>query len=174
MNRLFTRLALIGLLVPAFTSCVSTRAGAPNGSDWSGIIDADDDRSRGGRAVLDAYVANHPAAMGEWIADDAEILFNSEVVDKAAFLAGVSEDHERFEVSLVNPVVTTMLYNNGNVYTNLWTTWRGVARATGEEVEFPVQMYMTWEDGKVRSFMHFFDPGPLEEAVEALEALEAL
>lgn len=169
MKTLSLRIAALALLVPAMTSCATTiRAGAPNASDWSGVIDAEDERSRGGRAVLDAYLANNPAAMGAWIADDAEIWFNSELVDKATFLAGVSERHEQFEISLSNPIVTTMLYNNGAVFTNLWTSWEGVARSSGAEVEFPVQMYMTWRDGKIATFMHFFDPGPLDEAIESL------
>jgi len=169
MKPLSLRIAAMALLVPVMTSCATTiRAGAPNANEWSGVIDAEDDLSRGGRAVLDAYVANSPAAMGEWIADDAEILFNSETIDKAAFLATVSERHGQFEISLVNPVVTTMIYNNGSVFTNLWTTWKGVARSSGAEVEFPVQMYMTWQDGKIATFMHFFDPGPLDEAIESL------
>ena len=169
MKTLSLQIAALALLVPAMTSCATTiRAGAPNASDLSGVIDAEDERSRGGRAVLDAYLANNPGAMGAWIADDAEIWFNSELVDKATFLARVPERHGQFEISLSNPIVTTMLYNNGEVFTNLWTTWKGVARSTGTEVEFPVQMYMTWQDGKIATFMHFFDPGPLNEAIESL------
>jgi len=65
MKTLSLRIAAIALLLPAMTSCATTiRAGAPNASDWSGVIDAEDERSRGGRAVLDAYLANNPAAMG--------------------------------------------------------------------------------------------------------------
>ena len=169
MTLLSMQLSAIALLVPAMTSCATTiQAGAPNANGWSGVIDAEDDRSIGGRAVLDAYVANDPEAMGEWIADDAEIRFNSDVLDKATFLARVTERHEQFEISATNKIVTTMLYNNGGAFTNLWTTWKGVARSSGAEVEFPVQMYMTWKDGKIAIFMHFFDPGPLEEAIESL------
>ncbi len=168
MNTLSLPLLLAALFVPAITSCASTQAGAPNDSGWSGIIDAEDPRSAAGRAILDAYQANDAAAMGEWISDGAEILFNTESVDKATFLAGVSQRHVQFEIALVNPIVTTMIYNNGSSYTNLWTSWKGVARTTGEEVEFPVQMYLTWEDGQVATFMHFFDPGPLDEAIESL------
>lgn len=106
--------------------------------------------------------------MAKWFADDAEIRFNKETVDTATFLAGVSERHEQFEISLNGTIVTTMLYNNGAVFTNLWTNWKGVARTTGEETTFPAQMYMTWKDGKITTFMHFMDPGPLQAAVEAL------
>ncbi len=106
--------------------------------------------------------------MGEWIADDAKVVFNTETVDKAIFLANVSERHGQFEVSLVNPIVTTMIYNDGKAYTNLWTTWKGVARSTGEEVKSPAQMFMTWRDGRISTFMHHFDPGPLDRAIESL------
>ena len=161
-------LALLALLAPSFTGCASTTPGAPNDSAWSGVIDADDPRSVGARAVLDAYVANDPALMADWFADDAEIRFNQNTYDKETFLAGVPERHEQFEIALEDTIVTTMLYNNGKVFTNLWTTWTGVARSSGERTEIPVQMYMTWEDGKITEFMHFLDPGPLEEAIEAL------
>ena len=161
-------LALLALLAPSFTGCASTTPGAPNDSAWSGVIDADDPRSVGARAVLEAYVANDPESMADWFADDAEIRFNQNTYDKETFLAGVPERHEQFEIALEDTIVTTMLYNNGKVFTNLWTTWTGVARSSGERTEIPVQMYMTWEDGKITEFMHFLDPGPLEEAIEAL------
>ena len=86
----------------------------------------------------------------------------------ATFLAGVPERHGQFEISLNDTIVTTMLYNDGRVFTNLWTTWKGVARTTGAETTLPVQMYMVWRDGKIIEFMHFMDPGPLEDAIEAL------
>jgi hypothetical protein len=163
------RIATMALLVPAVTGCVTTiRAGGPKASEWSGVIDAEDERSRGGRAALDAYLANTPTAMGAWIADDAEIGFNSELANEATFLAGVSERHERFEISLSNPIVTKMLHNSGAVFTDLWTSWEGAARSSGAEVQFPAPVYTPWRDGKIATFMHFFDPGPLDEAVESL------
>lgn len=168
MKTLLVPLAFTVLLAPFFTGCASTGAAAPNESDWSGVIDADDPRSVGARAVLEAYEANDPASMAKWFADDAEIRFNKETVDTATFLAGVSERHEQFEISLNGTIVTTMLYNNGAVFTNLWTNWKGVARTTGEETTFPAQMYMTWKDGKITTFMHYMDPSPLQAAIEAL------
>ena len=168
MKTLLPSIALIAILTPLFTACASTGVSAPNDSDWSGVIDAEDPRSAGARAVLDAYEGNDPASMAAWFAEDAKILFNTEAVDMATFLAGVPERHGQFEISLNDTIVTTMLYNNGRVFTNLWTTWKGVARTTGAETTLPVQMYMVWRDGKIIEFMHFMDPGPLEDAIEAL------
>ena len=72
------------------------------------------------------------------IAEDAEIGFNKETKDKSTFVADISKDHEYFEdISLENSIVTTMRYNNGMVFTNLWTRWTGKLRQTGEEIEVP-------------------------------------
>ena len=106
---------------------------APNDSPWSGVIDQEDERTAGAQAVLDAYVANDPESVAAWFADDANIGFNKERVDKATFIANISKDHTHFKDIEVSSVITTLRYNNGSVFTNLWASWEGTVRETGEE-----------------------------------------
>ncbi len=141
---------------------------APNDSPWSGVIDQEDERTAGAQAVLDAYVANDPESVAAWFADDANIGFNKERVDKATFIANISKDHTHFKDIEVSSVITTLRYNNGSVFTNLWACWEGTVRETGEELSVPVYMWMTWKDGKVTNFVHMFDPAPFVAALESI------
>jgi len=141
---------------------------APNDSPWSGVIDQEDERTAGAQAVLDAYVANDPESVAAWFADDANIGFNKERVDKATFIANISKDHTHFKDIEVSSVITTLRYNNGSVFTNLWASWEGTVRETGEELSVPVYMWMTWKDGKVTNFVHMFDPAPFVAALESI------
>lgn len=169
MHFLSRVLCLSALCSVSLVSCAAPGGSPPNDSRWSGVADEDDPRSVGARAVLAAYFANDPAAMSEWLADDAKIKFNKDTADKATFLANVSKDHELFsDIKPRGQIVTTLRYNCDVDFTNIWVAWTGKLRETGQEVEVPLYMFMSWEDGKVVGINHLFDPGPIDEALESI------
>ena len=162
-------LCLSALCSASLVSCVTPGGAPPNDRPWSGVADQDDTRSAGARAVLAAYFANDPDGMSEWIAADAEIKFNKDTVDKATFLANVPKDHRLFkDIKPGYQIVTTLRYNNGMDFTNMWVSWTGTLRKTSQELEVPLYMFMNWKDGKVSSFVHLYDPAPFEEALKSI------
>ena len=170
-----TRLCLSFVLITcALVGCSSSGGMAPNDSPWSGVADAEDWRSVAAKEIMAAYVANDAATIGKWFADDAEIVFNKQVMDKKTFLARIPLDHVHFKDIKLNEIVTTLRYNKTwpnqqrAVFTNIWARWTAEVRKTGAKIEVPVYMFMTWEGKKAKSLNHLFDPRPHEDALESI------
>ena len=81
-------------------------------------------------------------------------------------IAAFSSGHDAFEgIAHEDLNVTTMLYNNGTVFTNMWYTWTGKARATGEAVAIKGYCWMMWEGDQVVALYNAFDPTRYNEAL---------
>ena len=157
----------LALLSLAFTSCAAPGT-PPNDDPMSGIADGLDWRADAAKEVIAAYVANDAEGVRKWFADDASIVFNKQVVDKDTFVTNIGRDHVHFQDIEVNRMVTNLSYNGGGVFTNIWGRWKGMLRKSGEEVKFPVYMYMTWKDRRIKRFVHLYDPAPIEAALASI------
>lgn len=157
----------LALLSLAFTSC-AVPGTPPNDDPWSGSADGLDWRANAAKEVVAAYVANDAEGVRKWLADDATIVFNKKEVDKDTFVTNLGRDHVHFKDIVVNRIVSNLSYNNGGVFTNIWAQWTGKLRKSGEEVKFPLYMYMTWKDRRVEKFVHLYDPTPINEALASI------
>lgn len=143
---------------------------AVSGGSGEGVIYSEDWRSKAAEELFASYVANNADGVGKWLAEDVTVGFNVEEVDKATFLAAIPVRHGQFKDIKVNRMIKTFVYNDGAVFTNIWAQWKGVLRETGQEVKMPVQMYMSWREGKIGRFQHYYDPAPMNAALESIGA----
>lgn len=157
----------LALLSLTFTSC-AVPGTPPNDDPMSGIADGLDWRADAAKEVIAAYVANDAEGVRKWFSDDATIVFNKNEVDKETFVTNLGRDHVHFQDIVVNRMVSNLSYNNGGVFTNIWAQWTGKLRKSGEEVKFPVYMYMTWKDRRIGKFVHIYDPAPIEAALASI------
>ncbi len=162
---LMTTLSRLFLL----TSLLLTGCAVP-GDLGDGVIYSEDWRSKAAEELFASYVANDVDGVGKWLVEGVTIGFNAEEVDKATFLAAIPVRHGQFKDIKVSRIIKTLVYNDGMVFTNIWAQWQGALRETGDEVKMPVQMWMTWQDGKIQHFQHYYDPAPMNAALESIGA----
>ena len=100
-------------------SCATS--GAPNDAEWSGIVDQNDPRTQYVLDMSAAYTSNDFAAWMEHIAEDAAIMVNDATMSRDEVIEAFSAGHDAFDgIAHEDLNVTTMPYNNGNVFTNVW------------------------------------------------------
>ncbi len=142
--------------------------GAPNDAEWSGIVDQNDPRTQYVLDMSAAYTSNDFGAWTEHIAEDAEVMVNDATMTRDEVIEAFSAGHNAFDgIAHEDLNVTTMLYNNGTVFTNMWYTWTATAKATGEALSVRGYCWMQWEGGKVIALYNAFDPTLYNEAAAA-------
>ncbi len=162
-----TSLTLAALsLSGALLGCAAP--GAPNHAEWSGVVDQNDPRTQYALDLSAAYTSNDFAAWMEYLAEDAEIMVNDATMNREEVIAAFSAGHDVFDgIAHEDLNVTTMLYNNGTVFTNMWYTWTGTAKASGEALSVKGYCWMQWEGDTVIALYNAFDPTLYNEALSA-------
>ena len=61
------------------------------------------------------------------------------------------------DIKHIDPTVTTMYYNNGDVYTNQWSDWSGKSKITGEVYENSFHCWWKWEGDKIVTTKCYLD-----------------
>ena len=61
------------------------------------------------------------------------------------------------DIRHIEPTVTTMYYNNGDVYTNQWSDWSAKSKITGEVSENSFHCWWKWEGDKIVSTKCYLD-----------------
>ena len=144
--------------------CAGT--GASNDAEWSGIVDQEDVRTQYALELSAGYTSNDFAPWEKYIAEDAEVMVNDAVMGRDEVIAAFAAGHEAFEgIAHEDLTATTMLYNNGTVFTNMWYTWTGTAKATGQALSIKGYCWMMWEGDQVVALYNAFDPTLYNEAL---------
>ena len=66
------------------------------------------------------------------------------------------------EMQHIDPVITTVKYNNGEVYTNHWSDWSGKSKITGELQKNTFHCWWQWEGDKIVATQCYFDTSDIE------------
>ena len=70
----------------------------------------------------------------------------------------------------VDPMVTTMYYNNGDIYTNQWSDWSGKSRITGDIKKNTFHCWWQWEGDKIIGTKCYIDPTDLMQEIALYQA----
>ena len=70
----------------------------------------------------------------------------------------------------IDPTVTTMYYNNGEIYTNQWADWSGTSKITGEVSENTFHCFWKWQGDKIVETRCFIDPTDLMKEIALYQA----
>ena len=60
--------------------------------------------------------------------------------------------------------VHTNYFANGEIWSNVWSTWTGTGKTTGKEYSLPIHFDYKWENGKIVVVQGYFD-----ESIEKME-----
>ena len=66
-----------------------------------------------------------------------------------------------------NLEVETTYYNNGKIWTNIWSEMSAQGKYTGNEVSFRFHISYLWKDDKIIEEVQFFNPAAFKAEGEA-------
>ena len=156
------------ILIITFLSAIFFSCGtAVDTSEWSGVTSQSDERTMIVDKLAKGYVAGNFGIASEYFSDDAVHMVNNDVYTNEEIIAGYNFHSLLYdEIQHIDPVITTVEYNNGEVYTNHWSDWSGVSKITGEQQKNTFHCWWQWEGDKIIGTQCYFDTSDIEaEAV---------
>ena len=127
--------------------------------EWSGFITEHCWHSEAVREMAAGYCEGEFGAFHDLISPEAQIFVNDLEFSKSEWIESFDEGRAPFDdIRHEDMVVTTMFYNNDRMFTNMWYTWKGVVRETGEELSIRGYATFEWDGERVIGFYNAFDP----------------
>ena len=127
-------------------------------SPMSGTINQGDQKTAIVEKLAAAYRAGTFEEAKEYFTSDGIHYVNSveyttdEIIDGYNFHSVLYD-----EIKHIDPTVTTMYFNNGDVYTNQWSNWSGKSKITGDVYENSFHCWWKWEGNKIISTKCYLD-----------------
>tara|TARA_B100000161_G_scaffold235294_1_gene184601 strand:+ start:268 stop:774 length:507 start_codon:yes stop_codon:yes gene_type:complete len=152
------------ILIITFLSAIILSCGtAVDTSEWSGVTSQSDERTMIVDKLAKGYVAGNFGIASEYFSDDAVHMVNNDVYTNEEIIAGYNFHSLLYdEIQHIDPVLTTVEYNNGEVYTNHWSDWSGVSKITGEQQKNTFHCWWQWEGEKIIGTQCYFDTSDIE------------
>jgi len=161
---------LLLLLTTIFLSCSQIPTG-----ELSGILDDNSTEVQMTKELMKKYSEGKFREIADMISDDSgEFYFNNVKVDKEGWLSAAEGHHDLFD-NIKNDSeeinLTSAKYNNGTTWSMAWFQWTGKGKYTGEDVKIIVHHGFRFENEKIVSAYHFFDPSLIDREVKAAEGV---
>ena len=142
-----------------------------------GYVSIDDEKSRNVVKIFEAVEDEEIGFLKEIFSKDLEFKDpNGTILNKDEFIAGVENIFDLFEdiefedsefVDYDGLAVETTYYTNGQVWTNIWSTFEGKGKYTGNEVSFPFHISYLWDGDKIIGEVQFFSTKVFDAENEA-------
>ena len=142
-----------------------------------GYVSIDDEKSRNVVKIFEAVEDEEIGFLKEIFSKDLEFKDpNGTILNKDEFIAGVENIFDLFEdiefedsefVDYDGLAVETTYYTNGQVWTNIWSTFEGKGKYTGNEVSFPFHISYLWGGDKIIGEIQFFSTKVFDTENEA-------
>ncbi len=142
-----------------------------------GYVSIDDEKSRNVVKIFEAVEDEEIGFLKEIFSKDLEFKDpNGTILNKDEFIAGVENIFDLFEdiefedsdfVDYDGLAVETTYYTNGQVWTNIWSTFEGKGKYTGNEVSFPFHISYLWGGDKIIGEIQFFSTKVFDAENEA-------
>ena len=142
-----------------------------------GYVSIDDEKSRNVVKIFEAVEDEEIGFLKEIFSKDLEFKDpNGTILNKDEFIAVVENIFDLFEdiefedsefVDYDGLAVETTYYTNGQVWTNIWSTFEGKGKYTGNEVSFPFHISYLWGGDKIIGEIQFFSTKVFDTENEA-------
>ena len=161
---------LLLLISTIFLSCSQIPTG-----ELSGVLDDNSTEVQMTKELMEKYAEGKFREIADMISDDSgEYYFNNVKVDKEGWLSAAEGHHDLFD-NIKNDSEEINLpsakYNNGTTWSMAWFQWTGKGKYTGEDVKIIVHHGFRFENEKIVSAYHFFDPSLIDREVKAAEGV---
>ena len=142
-----------------------------------GYVSIDDEKSRNVVKIFESVEDEEIGFLKEIFSKDLEFKDpNGTILNKDEFIAGVENIFDLFEdiefedsefVDYDGLAVETTYYTNGQVWTNIWSTFEGKGKYTGDKVSFPFHISYLWDGDKIIGEIQFFSTKVFDAENEA-------
>ena len=142
-----------------------------------GYVSIDDEKSRNVVKIFESVEDEEIGFLKEIFSKDLEFKDpNGTILNKDEFIAGVENIFDLFEdiefedsefVDYDGLAVETTYYTNGQVWTNIWSTFEGKGKYTGNDVSFPFHISYLWDGDKIIGEIQFFSTKVFDAENEA-------
>ena len=142
-----------------------------------GYVSIDDEKSRNVVKIFEEVEDEEIGFLKEIFSKDLEFKDpNGTILNKDEFIAGVENIFDLFEdiefedsefVDYDGLAVETTYYTNGQIWTNIWSTFEGKGKYTGNEVSFPFHISYLWKGDKIIGEIQFFSTKVFDAENEA-------
>ena len=142
-----------------------------------GYVSIDDEKSRNVVKIFESVEDEEIGFLKEIFSKDLEFKDpNGTILNKDEFIAGVENIFDLFEdiefedsefVDYDGLAVETTYYTNGQVWTNIWSTFEGKGKYTGNDVSFPFHISYLWDRDKIIGEIQFFSTKVFDAENEA-------
>ena len=159
---------IILLVATLFISCQNVKV---DPAPMSGTINQSDEKTAIIVKLAKAYEAGTFEEAREYFTSDGKHYFNSTVYTTDQIIEGYNFHSVLYDnLEHVDPTVTTMYYNNGEVYTNQWADWSGTSKITGEVSENTFHCFWKWQGDKIVETRCYIDPTDLMKEIALYQA----
>jgi len=125
----------------------------------SGYMVGNDEKSNAMIQFTKAYQENNISNTKSIFADDVVFNINDAKMTFDEVNEGFSLGHTYFDnIKHSDADVSTMYYNDGNVFTNYWYTWTATSKKNKTELTLRGYCWFKWENDKVIEVYNAFDP----------------
>jgi len=153
------KLFLISLLIVA--SCQEKPI--KNDAPLSGIIDQQNEKTIIVEKLAQGYVDGNFEIAEDYFTEDGIHRVNDAEYTTEEIIAGYNFHSVLFDnIKHNDPWVTTMIYNNGQVFTNQWARWTGTSKITGEEHQIYFYCAWEWDGNNIIGTSCYFDTSVVE------------
>ena len=132
----------------------------------SGIINENDEKTTIIKKLAQAYQDGNFDLARKYFTEDGVHYFNNieysteEIIEGYNFHSVLYDDLKH-----IDPYITTMYYNSGEIYTNHWSDWSGKSKITGDVQKNTFHCWWQWEGDKIISTKCYLDPTELMEEI---------
>tara|TARA_B100000614_G_scaffold252446_1_gene265124 strand:+ start:74 stop:589 length:516 start_codon:yes stop_codon:yes gene_type:complete len=129
-----------------------------NDAPLSGIIDQENEKTIIVEKLAQGYVDGKFEIAEAYFTQDGVHRVNDAEYSTEEIIAGYNFHSVLFDnIKHNDPWVTTMIYNNGQVFTNQWARWTGTSKISGEEYQIFFYCAWQWYDDKIIGTSCYFD-----------------
>jgi len=133
-------------------------------SPWSGTINQNDEKTKIVVKLAKGYETGTFEIAKEYFTEDGIHTVNDAKYTTNEIIQGYNFHSELFDdLKHVDPIVTTMKYNNNRIFTNQWSGWSATSKITGEKHELKFYCAWQWEGEKIVGTECFFDTAIIQK-----------
>ena len=123
------------------------------------------------RQLAQGYVNGKFEVAEEYFTEDGIHRVNDAEYSTEEIIAGYNFHSVLFDdIKHNDPWVTTMIYNNGQVFTNQWARWTGKSKISGDEYQIFFYCAWQWDDDKIMGTSCYFDTSVFENETKLYQA----
>ena len=148
---------LVSFLLTSCNNDVANEAKVDS-SEWSGITNENDEKSKIVEKLAKGYTEGNFEIARDYFTPDGTHKVNNDVYTVDEIINGYNFHSLLYdEIQHIDPVLTTVTYNNGEVYTNHWSDWSGKSKITGEVQKNTFHCWWQWDGDNIVATQCYFD-----------------